>query len=392
MDDQEQEEKKKEILILRNEVIAYNNEQLYRNDIMQPDLDNTQRKASERVQELKAQFYNSFLTKNYKHIVVLSAAGTSLDNGDNRGQTRDGLWEKGKDIIDRIHQKLPATTDKFNRILEEKDIEALLSHILLVEKVNEDLAPSLGELRKELEKVIRDACALTLDKEKAPHKAFLDKITSRKASAPRVSLFTTNYDTLFEQAAQEGGFVVIDGFSFTTPRTFSGRYFDYDIVNREHTRLKDEDSFISKVFHLYKLHGSLNWESKDNRIVQTEKTETPLIVYPASDKYESSYEQPYFEMMSRFQQALRKEDVLLIVLGFGFRDKHIQNVILEAVNQNPNFQLLIVNYNSSGTIDRKELEDYFEDHKVKRNVAIVFDTFKCFTEGYPVNKIYSNNE
>lgn len=75
-----------------------------------------------------------------------------------------------------------------------------------------------------------------------------------------------------------------------------------DIVNREKTRLKQEESFIQKVFHLYKLHGSLTWEKNDNgEIEQKENPENPLMIYPSSEKYESSYKQPYFEMMSRFQ-------------------------------------------------------------------------------------------
>ena len=140
-------------------------------------------------------------------------------------------------------------------------------------------------------------------------------------------------------------------------------------------------------------HGSLTWErTEQGRVQQVDSTESPLIVYPASDKYESSYEQPYFEMMSRFQQALRRENTLLIVLGFGFKDKHIQNVILEAVNQNPSFQLVVVNYNGDGKIDRKELKEYFDGNEVKRNVSIVFDTFKNFTESFPENKTYSSNE
>ena len=44
------------------------------------------------------------------------------------------------------------------------------------------------------------------------------------------------------------------------------------------------------------MHGSLTWEKTGQGIVQqVNSTESPLIVYPASDKYESSYEQPYFE-------------------------------------------------------------------------------------------------
>lgn len=388
----DKEIKKKEILIRRGNTVSYDGDKLYRNNIEIPKIDGDKRCTKDRAEAEKQVFYDTFFRQPFKHIVILAAAGTSLGSG---GKTRDGLWKSGCDIIKRLKVLLPCD-NKLRRIANDKDIEAFLSHILLVEKISEEKASRLKPLREQLEKIIRDACQLELDSSNAPHphKRFLDKITARKASEPRVQLFTTNYDTLFEQAAQEGGYAVIDGFSFTFPRTFSGRYFDYDIVQRERTRLKDEESFVSKVFHLYKMHGSLTWEKTEQGIVQqVNSTESPLIVYPASDKYESSYEQPYFEMMSRFQQALRRENTLLIVVGFGFRDKHIQNVILEAVNQNPSFQLVIVNYNSSnGTIDREELKEYFDGNEVKRNVSIVFDTFADFTESFPENKTYSSNE
>ena len=389
----DEEKKNKEILIRRGYTVSHDSDKLYRNNIEIPKIDGDKRCTEDRAEAEKQVFYDTFFRQPFKYIVILAAAGTSLDNGSNKGETRNGLWKSGRDAIKQLYKELLPCDNKLRRIANDKDIEAFLSHILLVEKISEEKASRLKPLREQLEKIIRDACQLELDSSNAPHKTFLDKITARKASEPRVQLFTTNYDTLFEQAAQEGGYAVIDGFSFTFPRTFSGRYFDYDIVQRERTRLKDEESFVSKVFHLYKMHGSLTWEKTEQGIVQqVNSTESPLIVYPASDKYESSYEQPYFEMMSRFQQALRRENTLLIVVGFGFRDKHIQNVILEAVNQNPSFQLVIVNYNSNETIDREELKEYFDGNEVKRNVSIVFDTFKNFTESFPENKTYSSNE
>lgn len=386
--------KKQEILIRRGNTVSYDSDKLYRNNIEIPKIDGDKRCTKDRAEAEKQVFYDTFFRQPFKHLVILAAAGTSLDNDSNKGKTREGLWENGLESINGLYDILwKNETEKSQRIKADKDIESLLSHVLLVEKVDEVKAAQLKPSREELERIIREACRLTLNVNAAPHKTFLDKITARKANESRVQLFTTNYDTLFEQAAQRGGYVVIDGFSFSFPRTFSGRYFDYDIVQREQTRIKGEESFVSKVFHLYKMHGSLTWEQNEQGMIQqVNTTETPLIVYPASDKYESSYEQPYFEMMSRFQQALRRENTLLIVLGFGFRDKHIQNVILEAVNQNPSFQLVIVNYNGNGTINREELKEYFDGDMVKRNVSIIFDTFKGFTENLPENKTYSSNE
>lgn len=387
---------RKYILLQNKTTVACENDKCYLNggECKKSDGSSmTESESKERVEKFKLQFYNNFLQKHYKNLVILAAAGTSMDNGNNKGKNRSGLWNDCKDEIQKIKTSF-SENEKLKNIIDSKDIEALLSYLMLLEKTDENNEEKLASNRKELEKIIKESCNLNLDSN-APHKDFLNKITARKNNDARVQLFTTNYDTLFEQAANTAGFVVIDGFSFTQPREFSGKWFDLDIVNRENTRLKQEESFISKVFHLYKLHGSVNWTKNEKEgkeiIIQENNSEKPLVIYPANEKYESSYEQPYFEMMSRFQQALRKEETLLIVIGFGFQDKHIKNVIVEAVEQNPSFQLLIVNYNDKEGISPENLKEFFDDPnnwKVKRNVNIVFDTFKNFTKNYPENKTY----
>lgn len=404
------EDSKKYILLQNNYSVAYTDDKCFVNGSENPKQEGETRSAKEIAENLKNNLYNAFLKKHYKHLVILTAAGTSLDNGDRSGKTREGLWAECQTEINAFKDKI---TDFENKdFYTQKNIEDLLSHIVLYEKLNGVIKNDKNEsLKSLLEYKIANTCKLELHTQ-APHKDFLNKITARKNNNARVQLFTTNYDTLFEQAANQAGFVVIDGFSFTQPREFAGKWFDLDIVNREKTRLKQEESFVSKVFHLYKLHGSLNWIKENERIVQKDNADNPLIIYPASEKYESSYEQPYFEMMSRFQQALRKEETLLIVIGFGFCDKHIQNVIIEAVEQNPSFQLLIVNYRKDK--DGKEtgilpdgLNDFvFQEKvkdkdgqetdevnlKVKRNVNIVFDTFKRFTDNYPENQTYYSKD
>lgn len=385
------EETKKYILLQSDNTLSYNSIDCFVNDKPLKKEDDT-KPPQEICIGLQKSFYNTFLKRHFKNVVVLTAAGTSMDNGDEEtsGKTRAGLWDYCQTEIVAFADSL--TDLKTKPFYIEKDIEGLLSHIILYEKLNGEIKNKTDIiLREALELKIAEACKLKLQPQ-APHKDFINKLTARKPSDPRVQLFTTNYDLLFEEAANDGGFIVIDGFSFTQPRKFSGRYFDFDIVNREKTRIKQEESFVSKVFHYYKLHGSLNWfKDKAGNIEQQDNPAKPLIIYPANEKYESSYEQPYFEMMSRFQQALRKENTLLIVIGFSFQDKHIQNAIIEAVEQNPSFQLLIVSYNSTEGIDTACLKPFFVDEnkmQVKRNVNIVFDTFSGFTKNYPSNSTY----
>ena len=269
----------------------------------------------------------------------------------------------------------------------------------MFEKISDVIKDSTGNsLKESIEKKIANACNLELDKSNKHHGEFLNKLVARKPSDPRVQLFTTNYDTLFEQAAKKRGFTIIDGFSFSFPRYFAGKNFDYDIVYREKTRLKQEESFVPNIFHLYKLHGSIDWEKDENGIIQqTEKTQKPCIIYPASEKYESSYEQPYFEMMARFQQTLRQESTLLIVIGFGFQDKHIQNVIKEAVFQNPNFHLVIINYNKNNNSETGIMPNLLPDYidlnmSTESNVSVIFSTFKDFVEAFPINQSYYKSE
>ncbi|MBF0651347.1 SIR2 family protein [Dysgonomonas sp. GY75] len=387
---------KKYILIHEGHTVAFDDEKCYLND-KHFVIDNSTKESNEIATDLKQSFYHKFFKKHFKNIIVLTAAGTSMDNGANRGKSRKGLWDECKDEIDIVHDQCPNI--KLKGFDKNYDIEGFLTALILHERVNNEVLDSdSNKIISKIEKKIAKACSLNLCKAQAPHLEFLNKLTARKINAPRLQLFTTNYDTLFEQAANEGGFVIIDGFSFTQPRKFSGRFYDIDIVNREKSRITQEESFIPRVFQLYKIHGSLNWGRIDGDVVLQENPTSPLIVYPASEKYESSYEQPFFEMMSRFQQALRKENTLLIVIGFGFQDKHIQNVIKEAVNQNSNFHLVIIYYGLDENGDEIGIQtdyiiDYFKDigtFSPKSNVTIIFDTFNGFTKNYPLNSTYFN--
>lgn len=73
-------------------------------------------------------------------------------------------------------------------------------------------------------------------------------------------MFTTNYDLCFEYAAREQQFVVVDDFSHSVPQTYDRAHFSYDIVRREGDA--DPPDYIESVFHLYKLHGSIDWRRR----------------------------------------------------------------------------------------------------------------------------------
>ena len=88
----------------------------------------------------------------------------------------------------------------------------------------------------------------------------------------------------------------------------------------------------------------MDWHRSSDGIVRDPETKTPYLIYPRDEKFAQSFEQPFLEMMSRFQTALREKDTALILVGFGFNDHHLNQPIFHALATNPNFKLLLVDY------------------------------------------------
>jgi hypothetical protein len=100
--------------------------------------------------------------------------------------------------------------------------------------------------------------------------------------------------------------------------------------------------YIPNVFHLYKIHGSTDWEQSGGKIVKNPRAAKPLIIYPRVGKFETSYSQPFFEMISRFQTALRQPNTGLLIIGFGFADDHISQPVLSAIDANVSLKVLVI--------------------------------------------------
>lgn len=362
-------------------------------------------------QAAKRKKYSSFLNNQFENLIVLSGAGSSVGVGDDvliddvqverKGRLLTELWDDveakvTKPILDRFcklvryDDKEPGEDSNYIKNLEKLLSLANIGKNYVVDIQEGDIEQlNIDATIETIEKLIQENCTLKLPKS-APHNLFIEKITKRKVTLPRVKIFTLNYDTLFEQAGRRKNFTIIDGFSFSHPRTFSGRNFDLDIVSRNYSRVKEEDNFVQKVFHLYKPHGSVDWTKEDNDIIQRDGVQNPLMIFPKDSKYESSYEQPYFEMMSRFQQNLRSENILLICIGFKFNDKHIVTSIIEALEQNPGFQLMVVNRSIDAT--SSNFKAVFDASKKHNNIILVSELFEDFASNFPDLKSYNQED
>ncbi|HBN96779.1 MAG TPA: hypothetical protein DDZ66_10805, partial [Firmicutes bacterium] len=90
------------------------------------------------------------------------------------------------------------------------------------------------------------------------HRKFIKKVLTRPLNLRRASLFTLNYDTLIEQAADAEGAVLVDGFIGTLRRVFRPESYDIDFYFPAQTTEGRVHRF-DRALHLYKLHGSITW-------------------------------------------------------------------------------------------------------------------------------------
>jgi hypothetical protein len=317
---------------------------------------------------------------NAENLAVLSGLGTSMCvknvEGNSLAPTMKDLW----DATVAAAPNLAAIRAKVNHAGREENIELLLTHCQLAQALQND--DEVKQFIQNTERLIVEKCGFDPPEQSlATHEAFLRAVARRSAKKARARIFTTNYDRCFEAAAARANFVVVDGFSFSVPSEFDGGLFDYDIVRRGRDGAPPD--FISNVFHLYKLHGSVTWERDGNRLVKKSAPANPVLVYPRYNKFESSYEPPFIEMMARFQAALRGPNAGLLVIGAGFNDNHITQPILSAVMSNVTLRCVIVapNIDNPTSPALKTITSLIENGDAR--IALVKGKFEDFVPFVP---------
>ena len=282
------------------------------------------------------------------NIMVLAGSGTSL--GDIvKGPKMWDLWISCTSGDMKLISEDCFSECKYDHKHDNnKNIELCLSHCEAYSQVGETIEKTELFIKK-CKELILDKCRFLTDKDAqlVGHKEFIRKLARRKSKDPRVKIFTTNYDTCFEDAAGLLGITVIDGFSFSMPRIYDAKFFDMDIVRRNTTTSSTNIHYLEGVYQLYKLHGSTNWsrdKTSSYTIKQAENVnaEDSCMIFPAKGKYQQSYIQPHLELIARFSQSLREPNTCLIIAGFGFNDDHLSEPILSAILSNPHLKVIIV--------------------------------------------------
>ena len=217
-----------------------------------------------------------------------------------------------------------------------------------VDVTGQDLEACLGQATHSLARV----CDLpTSDKEDGieHHKNLVRKLLTRPLNLKRANIFTLNYDTLIEQAADAAGVVLLDGFVGTQRRVFRPESYEQDLYFPAETTEGRVHRF-DRVLHLYKLHGSITWSAEESQIDNPYGVRSatfnpheaePLLIYPMASKYGETLGIPYSELFRRFASALVRPQSVLVTIGYGFGDEHVNAIIRQAMAI-PSFTLVVV--------------------------------------------------
>jgi len=141
-----------------------------------------------------------------------------------------------------------------------------------------------------------------------------------------LELFTINYDLLLETALDQRCVPYFDGFV----GTMRGR-FHTELV--EGIAGRDEEWLPPFFTRLWKLHGSVNWAWEEHQIVrlgQSVSESLAAAIYPSDAKYEESRRVPFVVLQDRFRRALHQPESLVIITGYSFGDKHLNELVFDA--------------------------------------------------------------
>ena len=312
----------------------------------------TRRGAKEQVEERLLSALNA------TNLTVLLGSGASFaakNTSEKQAPGMGDLWDEARNKVgeaefDKVVASIWGASQK-------KDIESLLSLCKMTVELqtargsagDQDASDSgeidLPSFVQEAEQAILDRVDFVTDQtDLTSHKEFLRRLARRSAEKARVKLFTTNYDRCIEEAAVARSLALIDGFSHSAIQRFNRDHFQQDIVRRSASSTRAD--YVDGVFHLYKLHGSMDWRRRKSdgvviRRLGHDDHHEPVLIYPRSSKYQEAFAPPYLDMFAAWQAALREPDTTLIVSGFGFADDHISAPIWSALESNLSIRLVL---------------------------------------------------
>lgn len=316
-------------------------------------------------QELKNEI-KKILNHKFDNIIFLSGAGTSIGSEgskDKYGKTMYDLWKP----IDRSLKETDNnfSLDELSKFIkydlerdEDKNVTNNLEEFIskvkrFVPFVDEKDKIKIENTINEIYKVIVCETTYSYDSNDLKHISVLKVLNDMVSQPKKLTIVTTNYDLMFEEASEEMNYTVIDGFTFSPKPKFNPDLFNWNLSREVENINTKEIEYKENVINFLKIHGSTSWfKGEDDNIYRkapnSNNDETPIMIFPSTEKYAESYEVPYFDLFSIFQKFLLKNNSLLITSGFSFGDLHISSIIQNAIKNNNGLNLLITDHSIDG--------------------------------------------
>lgn len=235
------------------------------------------------------------------------------------------------------------------------------------------------------------------------YKKFYQKITHRNKDLSRANIFTTNNDLLSEKALDELNINFSSGFGGGIERFFNPARFSYTF-SRKIDSSNEKFESIDNMVYLYKLHGSINWieNFKSNSFFKIQevpinfddsKSLENVMIYPTPLKQNKSLGSPYSDLIREFQKKILLPHSVLFIIGYSFRDEHINNIIYQALASNSTINIVIFgNYTNQPIfkfIDRRIYKIYGEiDDASQKKIKIHYFDYivKNFLPDLEINR------
>jgi hypothetical protein len=258
----------------------------------------------------------------------LSPAGSALipDVAGLTGYVLEKLVESDRKVIDAIKKKL-GTAANIEAILTQVRRLAQAIGEEQVHGVDGDAYAALGE---RICAVIGDRVATPLPNEETPYSELVSWIAGTQRDHP-VEIFTPNYDLLLEEAFERARMPYFDGFTGSHMPFFDPVSISTDVLPKRWSRL-------------WKMHGSLGWDVKDDTIIRTGQRNATKLIYPDHLKYDEIRRLPYSALFERLREFLATPDSLLLCSGFSFFDSHICAVMDEGLIANTHTAIFAFQY------------------------------------------------
>ena len=198
-------------------------------------------------------------------------------------------------------------------------------------------------------------------------------------------IFTTNYDMLLEKAMEANYIPYFDGFVGSYEPFFWSESID---------KFAPISDLTGNWIRLWKIHGSLNWESKISdgneaaKIIRSGRIDEPqneLLIYPSKEKYDLSRKQPFIAYFDRLKNYLLRGELLFVFSGYSFSDQHINDIVFNCLRQNARLYAIVLCFSDEQV---EFMQDFGKSHL---NICVLGPT-KVIMNGNIYEWSYDNSE